>query len=129
MVEAMTQYTATATKDGRWWVVQCIEFPGAITQVSRLSQAGEFIREAIAYVADVPESEVEVQVTPQMPEEVSAHVTELARLRHQAQEATEAASALHRTIAHELKTAGLTVRDIGAVLDVSYQRAHQLLST
>jgi len=34
-----------------------------------------------------------------------------------------------RVAAKELRHRGLTVRDIGAALDVSYQRAHQLISS
>ena len=35
----MQQFTSTARKDGRWWVVKCDQHPGAISQVARLDQA------------------------------------------------------------------------------------------
>jgi len=47
MVATMTHdFTSTARKDGRWWVVQCDQYPGAISQVARLDQAQEHQREA-----------------------------------------------------------------------------------
>jgi len=53
MVATVTQtltsnFTSTARKDGRWWVVQCDQHPGAISQVARLDQAQEHQREAAA---------------------------------------------------------------------------------
>jgi len=49
----MREFTSTARKDGRWWVVQCDQQPGAISQVARLDQAPAHQREAIAFVADL----------------------------------------------------------------------------
>lgn len=39
----MIDYTATAKREGRWWVVQCVEEPNAITQVARLDQVDEYL--------------------------------------------------------------------------------------
>lgn len=46
----MNDYTARATRDGRWWVVQCVEEPNAITQVARVNQVEEYLRESLAFV-------------------------------------------------------------------------------
>jgi len=42
--------------------VQCDQHPGALSQVKRLDQAAEEHREAIAFVAEVPVDEVDVEV-------------------------------------------------------------------
>ncbi|PSL08190.1 hypothetical protein CLV30_101157 [Haloactinopolyspora alba] len=122
----MTTYTATATRSGKWWVVQCDQYPGAISQVARLAQAAEVHREAIAFVAGVDESQVEVEVRPVLPDDVEDHLTHAAELREAAARANSGAAKEVRTAARSLREAGLTVRDIGTVLGVSYQRAHQL---
>lgn len=47
----MKPFTATATKDGSWWVAQC-------------DQAPEAQREAISMVTGINEADVHVEVTP-----------------------------------------------------------------
>ena len=127
-MEEVTGYTSTARRDGRWWVVQCDQHPGALSQVARLDQAVEHQREAIAFVADVRESDVEVTVVPVIDPAVREDLETVHALReHAATDEREAAERWQRA-ARTLKAEGLTVRDIGAVLGVSYQRAHQLVS-
>jgi len=125
---AVTRYTVTAERGRRWWVLQCVEHPGAISEVARLDQAPDAMREAIAFVAQVDPAEVEIDLRPTVPDEVDAHVRTAARLRAEAHRANREAAAESRAAAHALRDAGLTVRDVGTVLGVSHQRAHQLLT-
>ncbi|MGV1034599.1 MAG: hypothetical protein ACOYBP_05180 [Microbacteriaceae bacterium] len=122
----MTTYTVDATKSGQWWALQCREFPGAISQVRHLSEA-EIITEAISWIADVPESEVEIQLVPKLPAEIEQHVTEAERLRRAAAQANSSAAAERQKAAAALRDAGIAYRDIGQILGVSHQRAHQLV--
>lgn len=125
----MTMYTVTAERSGKWWVLQCVEVPGAISQVARLDQADQ-IKEAIAFVAGVPEADVEITVKPVLPELARKHIERARRLRVQAvransesaEETRIAAKVLHEDLA-------LTLRDVGVVMEVSYQRAHQLVKS
>jgi hypothetical protein len=59
---------------------------------------------------------------------VGAHVRTAARLREEAHRANREAAAESRAAARVLREAGLSVRDVGTVLGVSHQRAHQLLT-
>ncbi|HEU5222158.1 MAG TPA: hypothetical protein VFU07_00555 [Candidatus Lumbricidophila sp.] len=122
----MSRYTVTAERSGRWWVLQAVDAPGAISQVSRLDQAGQII-EAIAFVTGEASAEIQIAVTPVVPESVREHQRRAVELREAAQAASSRAAEEHRAAAKELEAAGLTVRDIGAVLGVSFQRAHQLV--
>lgn len=122
-------YSATARRDGKWWTVQCDQHLGALSQVARLDQAREHQREAIAFVAGVDESEVEVEVRAILDEGLDAEIEEASRLAEQARRADDEAGAKRRRIARRLAAEGLTVRDIGAVMHVSYQRAHQLVKS
>lgn len=123
---AMTRYAVTAERSGRWWSLQCVEFPGAISQVARLDQA-EQIREAIGFVAGVPSESVEVDLRVEVPESVQSHLTAAVRFRSQADAARRESAAEVRLAARELAAQGFSLRDIGTMLDVSHQRAHQLV--
>jgi hypothetical protein len=127
MVE-MTHYTITAERSDKWWVLQALEAPGAISQVARLDQA-DIIKEAIAFVTGTPESDIDITVQPVLPGSVSVRMETAERLREEAQAANSKSAAEIRAAAKELKAAGLTLRDIGTVMDVSYQRAHQLVNS
>lgn len=123
----MTQYTVTAERSGQWWSLQCVEVPGAISQVARLGQADQ-IREAIAFVAGVDEDDVEIDLIVNLPEQAQRHLAASRELRDQASVAAVGAASEARAAAHELRAAGLTTRDIGVVMGVSFQRVHQLLT-
>lgn len=63
----MNSYTATAQRvEGCWWMVQCDQHPGALSQVRFLGQAAVEHREAIAFVTGEAVDEVHVTVNPQL---------------------------------------------------------------
>lgn len=129
MVEAMTTYTVTAERGRRWWLLQCVEHPGAISEVIRLDQAADAMREAIAFVAEVDPATVEVDLRPVVPTAVTEHVQAAAHYREQAHGANRSAAQESRAAARALRDSGLSVRDVGTVLGISHQRAHQLLTS
>ena len=54
-------FTVTAERGrGDWWVLEAPDV-GAVSQVRRLDQVEDEMREAIAHLAGLPESEVEVE--------------------------------------------------------------------
>jgi len=125
----MTEYTVTAERSGKWWALQAVEAPGALSQVSRLDQAGDII-EAIAFITGEPEDSVSIRVTPVMPEHVQDALREAEELREASRIAQHDAAEKSRRAARALRDElHLTVREVGTMLGVSYQRAHQLLSS
>jgi DNA-directed RNA polymerase specialized sigma24 family protein len=122
-------YTSHAHKEGRWWIVQNDQVPGAISQVTRLDQAAEAQREAIAFVGEVKADSVEVLVRVSISPEIDKEVEEASALRAEAQQQEQRATEMRRAVALRLEAAGYTIRDIGVVLGVSYQRVHQLTHT
>lgn len=128
MVAEVT-YTVEATRNGSWWSLQCREVPGALSQSRSLAEAKKIMPEAIAFVADVPETAVEVTVVPIVPSAAQEHLQEAARLREIVATANSQAASESRQAAEELRKLGMTVRDIGETLGVSYQRASQLLAS
>lgn len=123
----MTRYKATASRVSGWWMVQCDQHPGALSQVRRLDQAAQVHREAIAFVAQVPIDDVQVEIRPELPANVREELGEAERLTRAAQESETEARRRRRHVAAQLAHDGLTLRDIGTLLGISHQRVHQLL--
>lgn len=123
----MSRYTVTAERGARVWVLQCKEFPGALSEVVRLDQA-DVIREAIAFVAGVPEDSVEIALEPVVDPKATKHLTAARSKRERAAQLTAEAANELTLAAQTLHGSGLTVRDIGWILDVSHQRAQQLVT-
>jgi len=102
---------------------------GAVSQCRSLSQADAEMREAIAYQLGLPEDgfDIALQVIP--PQSYLDEIAAADRLRLRADNLAREASAAR---AHAAKTLardnGLSVRDIGQVMGISYQRAQQLVA-
>lgn len=120
-----TTYTATAVREGRWWVLS-VEGIG-VTQARNLREAPEQARGMIAAMLDVDDAEVHVDVVPELDAAILEDVrtakdaAEDARIR-QIEAAHQA-----RVAAGRLERAGLTRADVATVLKVSPQRVSQLL--
>lgn len=126
---AMSDYTATAQRvDDGWWMIQCDQYPGALSQVRRLDQAPGVHREAIAFLTGEPPEQVSVTVTPQLSSDVEEGLANVRRLADTAARAADQAADQRIALAQRLREDGLTVRDIGQIMGVSYQRAGQLIT-
>ncbi len=129
-MDQVKTYTVVAERDeAGWWAVRVLELPGVLTQARRLDQVEKFAREAINLAVSVghaPKGKYAVQIDPRVPgfgddlAAVRAVRVDAERLQTEAAERT-------RAIARRLAQRGLTVRDIGAALGVSHQRAAQLV--
>ena len=127
---ALTRIFTVTVERGRgdWWVLEAPDV-GAVSQVRRLDQVEDEMREAIAHLAGLPESEseVEVDVRATLPEDCVEHVGQARRLRAEAEAASRRAAEESRLAARSLRNRGLTFRDVGSIMGVSQRRAAQLL--
>lgn len=126
---ATHKYQAKAYLDGKWWMVEIPEL-GGLTQARKLKEVADMARDFIAVTLDVPIEDVEILLTIERVNEldilervsrINAEKDEAAALERKAQQDAAA-------LARELAAAKLSVREIGVILGVSHQRAHQLLS-
>lgn len=124
----METYTARTTRSGNWWAIQISELDGVFSQARRLEQVEDMARDAIAATLDVDPGSFTVTVVPELPAKVQAIVDEVRASREAAELASEVASTKAREAARILHDEGLPLRDVGRVLGVSHQRAHQLVS-
>lgn len=122
----MRVFVVTAERGvGDWWVLTCDEI-GAVSQTRRLSRAADEMREAIGHLADLPVGSFEIDVQPILPPEFRAHLDRAHALREAAARAQRDAAHESRRAAATLQAAGLSLRDIGHLMNVSHQRAAQL---
>jgi hypothetical protein len=135
-VVEVKSYVVNAERSGGWWAFTVPEVPGAFGQAKRLDQVKGEARDVIAMMADVDPDSIEVKLVPKLSVD-AVTADDLQRLldgardarkqleddaRH-AQEATlEAAQQLSKML-------GLSIRDIGTLLEVSFQRVGQILSS
>ena len=130
----MTTYTAIARRDERGWDVRV---PGLGNHpdddlhmlAPTLTEVAPKARNQIALVLEVAQGSFVVDVKVELPAAVQKHLQRAAKLRDQAAKAQAEATDEYRAAARELQSDGLTVRDIGVALNVSYQRAYLLTST
>lgn len=125
----MTEYRVEVTREGKWWMIAIPELDG-LTQARRLEDAPLMAREYIAVTLDRAIDDVDVRVA--LVDVDGINVTEaLARLdaeRAAADAARDRVADDTRRLATTLAAKKVPVRDIGAILGVSHQRAHQLVS-
>lgn len=98
-----------------------------VTQSRSLIDAEEMARDFIALDLDVPPDSFDVEVAPQVSQVLDAEIKAARRATAEAAVVLEAAARRSREAARHLREAGLTGRDIAAVLRVSPQRVSQLL--
>lgn len=125
----MTRYTVTAERGANpgWWVFQCKDAPGAISQSRRLSDAVDLMTEAIAWVAEIDPATVEIDLVPALPYGLADEVRAARDAVRESDERQREAAARSRAAARRLREAGLSGADTAVVLGVSPQRVSQLI--
>lgn len=124
----MTQtYKVAATKSGKYWHLDVEGLPQG-TQVLKLSEAKEAVADLANIFTGVEVEDVDINLHIQLPEDVAAIRAEANRLFEQAKESNALAAEKSRLAARLLKERGMTLKEIGQALDVSYQRVAQLVA-
>jgi len=122
----MDKYRAQVTRDGRWWMISVSEIDG-LTQARRLSEVELMARELIAVTLDLRLSEVAVDVTLDIDDiDVESTIKAIRKEKEDAALLEEDAAAKTKTLVKELVAHNVPLRDIGAMLGLSFQRVHQL---
>ncbi len=115
----MMNVTAQAQRCNGWWAVEVPEIPGLFTQAKRLDQIPDMVQDAAAMLGMEVEN---ISVEPILGEEDTRLVQEMLDAKHEANQAQQRASQLSGQTVRTLKSQGLTVRDIAAIVGVTPQR-------
>lgn len=123
MDSPVNTYTATATHEDNWWVLDVGGI--GVTQVRRLTEAHAQINGLIEAVTDAPVPDgaaIEIRLAG----ELGTAVLETRNATRRAEMAQELAASATRSVVGELLEAGISKADVAVVLDVSKQRVSQL---
>lgn len=125
----LRQFKAKAYLDGKWWMIE-IEAIGALTQARRLNDVYQMARELIAVTLDQPLDSFDLEISIERVHDldISSRIAKIQQEKLRAAELERVALEESKLLAQELADQKLTVREIGLILGVSHQRAHQLLS-
>ena len=126
-VTTPVQFEVTVRRDGRFWYIDIPALDGA-TQARNLGEVDEMAKDYISSVTGAPVAGIEIAVTIELSADVRAHLAAASALREEEARARSRAAEESRAAARALKSQGLTVREVGAALGVSHQRAQQLIS-
>lgn len=131
----MSTYHVDVYRDDRWWMIRVPELDGTqginevISQARRYAEIESQARDLIALVADVAPSTIELDLHITVENlDVTATAEQIATDRKAAAEAERRFLDESARAARELKAAGVTLRDIGDIIGVSFQRAGQLVA-
>ena len=124
MVEVST-YEVRAERSGRFWHLE-VPVIGQVTQARNTREIEEMVRDLIEVMTG--DTDVQLEVGFVLPGRTQEHLDRAARLRETEANARREAAAEVRIAAKELKAEGLPLRDVGAVLGISHQRAAQLIN-
>jgi predicted RNase H-like HicB family nuclease len=125
---AMNTYRAIATRDGKYWLVHVPEL-GQYTQARTLSEVEPMVSDLISLVLGVSADSFRVDVQNELSEDVRHHLELATKYASEAAWAQTEAANERRFAARKMRDEGMTVRDIGAALGISHQRAQQLISS
>lgn len=123
----MSRYTVDVTRDGRFWLIYVPEV-ARHTQARHLREIDRMARDLVAVMTEENPDGIDLAITVHTPYEAAVHLARAVELRKESSRAQAEAASELRAAARHLKDAGMPLRDIGQLLDVSYQRAHQLVS-
>jgi hypothetical protein len=136
----MHTYQVNVTRDDKWWMItvpeldRYINSDGAInlsdtTQARRLSEVPGQARDFICTITDKAPSEVGLSIVIAVDGmDITARADKMRSDRELADRYTAIAQAEAKELARDLAAHGVAVRDVGEVLNVSFQRAQQLIS-
>lgn len=123
--DEITTVTARVYREGRWWMIEVP--PEGVTQARHAGEVSQMAQELAALTLDIPVDAIRVDLTWDLGGlDIAAELAHLADERSEAKRLEIAAATRARALARSLSAQGIPLRDIGALLGVTMQRAHQL---
>jgi hypothetical protein len=120
----MKTYNATATREGRWWVVEVPEI--GVTQGRTTREAERMAADLVAIMLDTSVEQVSVNVNFRLSDELTNEVRIARQAQKDADKAQRDAADRSRAAIRHILATGLSKQDAARVLGISAQRVSQL---
>jgi DNA-directed RNA polymerase specialized sigma subunit len=125
MVEEVKTYHAEVTRDGKFWLIRVREIDRS-TQALRYKDVEAMASDLIEIMEDLRSDEYDLHLEVNLPSSVKDHQARAEVLREEARRKQAEAAAENRAAVQELLAMGLSQREAGDLLGVSFQRVSQL---
>jgi hypothetical protein len=125
MVAEVKTYHADVTRDGKFWLIRVPEIDRS-TQALRYKDVPTMASELIEIMTGLATDDYDLDLTVQLPSEVRDHLGRAEVLREEAARKNAEAAAESRAAVRELLAHGVSQREAGRLLDMSFQRVNQL---
>lgn len=120
-------YHADVRRSGKYWAIYVREVD-RWTQARHLRELDILTEDLIELMTGAKAGTFRVEYDIELPETVRGHLARAEQLRSESAQAQAEAAAAVRAAARELHQGGLPLRDVGHLLGISHQRAHQLVA-
>jgi DNA-directed RNA polymerase specialized sigma24 family protein len=128
MVASMKTYHVDVTRDGKFWLIRIPEI-GRSTQAIRYKDVAPMAGELVEIMTGLASQDYNLEIRVQLPNDVQDHRARAEALRDEAKRKFAEAAAESRAAVQELIALGLSQREAGEVLGLSFQRVNQLVNS
>lgn len=125
MVAEVTTYHAEVTRDGRSWLIRIPEI-GRSTQALRYRDVPAMASDLIEIMTGLGTDDYDLRLQVRLPTAVRDHLARAEVLRDEAARKNAEAAAESRAAVRELLAQGVSQREAGRLLEMSFQRVNQL---
>jgi hypothetical protein len=126
MVARVKAYHAEVTRDGKFWLIRVPELNRS-TQARRYKDVQAMAGDLIEIMTGLDADEYDLHIQVQLPSEVQDHLARAEVLRAEAKRKNSEAAKESRAAVRELLAQGLSQREAGELLGMSFQRINQLV--
>jgi DNA-directed RNA polymerase specialized sigma24 family protein len=127
VVEVKT-YTAEVQRDGKFWLIRVPEIDRS-TQALRYRDVVAMASDLIEIMEGVESDDYDLHLKVVLPDAVKDHLARAEVLREEARRANAESAKESREAVKQLLAQGLSQREAGDVLGMSFQRVNQLVNS
>jgi hypothetical protein len=127
-VAEVRTYHADVTRDGKFWLISIAEI-GRSTEALRYRDVPVMAGELIQIMEGLDRKDFDLRINVNLPSVVQDHLARAEALREEAKRKNSEAATESRAAVRELLAQGLSRREAGEVLGLSFQRVSQLANS
>jgi hypothetical protein len=126
MVAELKTYHAEVTRDGKFWLIRIPEIDRS-TQALRYKDVAVMASDLVEIITGLSPDDYDLRINVHLPTEVQDHLARAEALREEAKRKNSEAAKESRAAVRQLLAQGLSQREAGELLGMSFQRISQLV--